>query len=54
MKALSIQYVRAVDYPAFDSIRNEPEFKKISAEMEAKFQAEHERIRKWLEKNNML
>ena len=54
MKALSIQYVKAVDYPAFDSIRNEPEFKKISAEMEEKFQAEHERIRKWLVENNML
>jgi hypothetical protein len=35
-------------------MRDEPEFKKIVSEMEAKFQAEHERIRKWLEENRML
>jgi TolB-like protein/Tfp pilus assembly protein PilF len=54
IQVLSIQLVQALNYPAFDSIRNEPEFKKIAAEIEAKFQAEHERIRKWLEENNML
>jgi TolB-like protein/Flp pilus assembly protein TadD len=53
-KALPIHYVKALNYPAFDSIRNEPEFKKITAEMEERFQAENERIRKWLEENNML
>ena len=47
----------AVDYMNFywfDSIRNEPEFQKIVSEIEAKYQAEHERFRKWLEENNML
>ena len=37
--------------PSFDSIRNEPEFQKILRNMEAKYQAEHERVRKWLEEN---
>jgi molybdopterin converting factor small subunit len=40
--------------PLFDKIRNKPEFKQILAEMEAKYQAEHERVRKWLEEQEML
>jgi hypothetical protein len=35
--------------PLFNSIRNEPEFQQIAKEIEAKYQAEHERVRKWLE-----
>jgi TolB-like protein/Tfp pilus assembly protein PilF len=35
--------------PLFDSIRNEPEFQQIIRDVETKFQAEHERVRKWLE-----
>jgi TolB-like protein len=35
--------------PLFDSIRDEPEFQQIVSDMEAKYQAEHERVRKWLE-----
>lgn len=38
----------------FDSIRNEPEFKNIVNDLEAKYQAEHERVRKWLEEQGML
>ena len=38
----------------FASIRNEERFQKILQNMEAKYQAEHERVRKWLEENNML
>ena len=38
----------------FDSIRNEPEFQQIAKDVEAKYQAEHERVRKWLEESNML
>jgi TolB-like protein/Tfp pilus assembly protein PilF len=38
----------------FDSIRDEPEFQKIVQDMEAKYQAEHERVRLWLEDNDML
>jgi hypothetical protein len=40
--------------PLFNSIRNEPEFQQIAGEIEAKYQAEHERVRKWLEKQGML
>ncbi len=40
--------------PFFDSIRNEPEFKQIVKDVEIKNQAEHERVRKWLEKQGML
>jgi TolB-like protein len=40
--------------PLFDSIRNEPEFQQISKDIEAKYQAEHERVRKWLEEQGTL
>ena len=40
--------------PLFNSIRNEPEFQQIAKDIEAKYQAEHERVRKWMEENNML
>ena len=40
--------------PLFDSIRDEPEFKQIVRDVETKYQAEHERVRKWLEENDML
>jgi TolB-like protein/Tfp pilus assembly protein PilF len=40
--------------PLFDSIRNEPEFQQIVSDVEAKYQAEHERVRKWLEEQGML
>ncbi len=40
--------------PLFDSIRDEPEFQQIVLDFEAKYQAEHERVRQWLEGNDML
>ena len=40
--------------PLFDSIRDEPEFQQIVRDVEAKYQAEHERVRQWLEENNSL
>ena len=40
--------------PLFDSLRDEPEFQQISRDMETKYQAEHERVRQWLEENDML
>ena len=40
--------------PLFDSIRDEPEFQQIIRDVEAKYQAEHERVTNLLEKNNML
>lgn len=40
--------------PLFDSIRDEPEFQQIVRDVEAKYQAEHERVQKWLVENDML
>jgi TolB-like protein/Tfp pilus assembly protein PilF len=40
--------------PLFKYIRGEPQFQQIIKDMESKYQAEHERVRKWLEENNML
>jgi tetratricopeptide (TPR) repeat protein len=40
--------------PLFRSIRNQDRFQKILHNMEARFQAEHERVRKWLEDQGML
>jgi TolB-like protein/Tfp pilus assembly protein PilF len=40
--------------PAFKSIRNEPEFQQIARDIEAKYQTEHERVKKWLEEQGML
>lgn len=40
--------------PLFKSIRNEPEFQKIVKDVEAKYQAEHERVRRWLEEQGKL
>jgi TolB-like protein/tetratricopeptide (TPR) repeat protein len=40
--------------PLFNSIRDEPEFQQIVRDIETKYQAEHERVRQWLEENDML
>src|ERR1035437_6223630 len=40
--------------PLFESIRNEERLQKILQNVEAKYQAEHERVRKWLERQGML
>jgi TolB-like protein len=40
--------------PLFNSLRDEPEFKQILRDNEDKYQKEHERVRKWLEENDML
>jgi tetratricopeptide (TPR) repeat protein len=40
--------------PLFNSIRNEPEFQQIANDIEAKYQAEHERVRKWIVGQGML
>lgn len=41
------------DDPLFNSIRNEPGFQEIINELEAKYNAEHERVRKWLVEQEM-
>jgi len=40
--------------PFFNSIRNESEFQQIVSDVEAKYQAEHDRVKKWLEEQGML
>jgi len=40
--------------PLFDSIRDEERFQKILQNVESKYQAEHERVGKWLEEQGML
>ena len=35
--------------PLFNNIRNEEEFQKIARDLNAKYQLDHERVRKWLE-----
>ena len=40
--------------PLFNSIRNEPEFQQIVRDVEAKYQTEHERVKKWLEETGQL
>jgi len=39
--------------PLFESIRDEPEFQQIVRDVEVKSRAEHERVRQWLEENEM-
>jgi hypothetical protein len=40
--------------PLFESIRQEDRFQKLLRDMEDKHRAEHDRVRKWLEENDML
>lgn len=40
--------------PLFEKIREEPEFQHIVRDVEAKYKAEHKRVRQWLEENDML
>jgi hypothetical protein len=40
--------------PHLNPIRENPEFQQILKEAEDKFNAEHERVRQWLEENEML
>jgi len=40
--------------PMFDSLREEPQFLQIARDVEAKYQAEHERVRHWMKANGML
>jgi TolB-like protein/AraC-like DNA-binding protein/Tfp pilus assembly protein PilF len=40
--------------PLFDSIKDEPEFQQIVIDIEAKYNAEHERVRKWIDEQGIL
>jgi tetratricopeptide (TPR) repeat protein len=39
--------------PLFNSIRNESEFQQVVRDVEAKYQTEHERVKKWLEEKGI-
>ena len=52
---MNLQRVNSIkNDPIFNNIRDEPEFLKIKSELIAKYQAEHERVRQWLEENDLL
>ena len=54
-KVIGIEMVGLIKWDElFDNIRDEPEFQQIVRDVEAKYQAEHERVRQWLEENDML
>jgi len=40
--------------PLFNGIRDEPEFQQIARDVEAKYQAEHDRLGKWLKEQGLL
>jgi TolB-like protein/tetratricopeptide (TPR) repeat protein len=53
--SFTLEYVMLLkNDPMFNSIRSEPEFQQIVRDVEAKYQAEHERLRKWLEETGQL
>jgi len=39
--------------PLFNSIRNEPEFQQIAKDIESKYQAEHDRVGKWMKEQGI-
>jgi len=54
-RAFPLWWVTSFKYdPFFNSIRQEPRFQIILKDVEAKYQAEHERVRKWLVSQGMM
>ena len=54
-QGMPLWMVPCINYdPMFDSLRDDPEFQQIVRDVEAKYQAEHERVRSWMEDNDML
>jgi TolB-like protein/AraC-like DNA-binding protein len=50
-----LQYVNLIKHdPLFNSIREEPRFQAILKDVEAKYQAEHEKVEKWLEEQGLI
>jgi TolB-like protein/AraC-like DNA-binding protein len=49
-KSFPLWWVNLIKHdPLFNSLRDEPRFQKIVKDVEAKYQAEHDRVGKWLE-----
>jgi tetratricopeptide (TPR) repeat protein len=46
MSLYDVEYFK--NDPVFDNIRDEPRFRRIFDDIESKYQAEHERVRKWI------
>jgi hypothetical protein len=54
-RAFPLWWVNLFKYdPLLESIRNEPRFQKILKNVEAKYQAEHERVEEWLKEQGMM
>jgi TolB-like protein/AraC-like DNA-binding protein/Tfp pilus assembly protein PilF len=54
-KSFTLEWVTLLKTdPIFSSIRSEPEFQRIVRDVESKYRAEHERVRKWLEEQKKL
>lgn len=54
-KSFPLWWVNLIKHdPLFNSIREEPRFQAIVKDVEAKYQAEHDRVGKWLEEQGML
>jgi TolB-like protein len=52
---LPVEWVNIIKHnPMYDGLRDEERFQKIVEHVEAKYQAEHERVRKWLEKTGRI
>jgi tetratricopeptide (TPR) repeat protein len=49
-----LSLIRIKNDPLFNSIRDEPEFQQIVRDLEANYLAEHERVERWLEENDIL
>ena len=50
----SVHDHRLSSFPMFGTIKDDPAFRQILDHLEARYQAEHERVRQWLEENDML
>ena len=54
-RSFPLWWVTSFKYdPFFNSIRQEPRFQQILKDVEAKYQAEHERVRKWMKEQGIM
>jgi hypothetical protein len=51
---LAVYVTEVKNDPLYDAIRDEPEFILITTELENNYAIQHERVRQWLEENDML
>ena len=54
-KSFSLSYVNLIKHdPLFNNLRQEPRFQAIVKDVEAKYQAEHDRVGKWLKEKGLI